>query len=50
MNAVSPTPRLEVLEVTKSFPGVKALQQVSLRVIAGEVLSVVGENGAEKAL
>lgn len=49
MNAVSPTPRLEVLEVTKSFPGVKALQQVSLRVIAGEVLSVVGENGAGKS-
>ncbi len=49
MNGPPPTPRLEVREISKSFPGVKALQSVSLRVEAGEVLSVVGENGAGKS-
>jgi ribose transport system ATP-binding protein len=44
-----PTPRLEVRDITKSFPGVKALKGVSLRVMPGEVLSVVGENGAGKS-
>ena len=42
-------PRLEVREIVKSFPGVKALKGVSLRVMPGEVLSVVGENGACKS-
>jgi ribose transport system ATP-binding protein len=47
--SVSPTPRLEVRDIIKSFPGVKALKGVSLRVMPGEVLSVVGENGAGKS-
>ncbi len=42
-------PRLEVRGIVKSFPGVKALKSVSLRVMQGEVLSVVGENGAGKS-
>ena len=42
-------PRLEVRDIVKSFPGVKALKSVSLRVMPGEVLSVVGENGAGKS-
>jgi ribose transport system ATP-binding protein len=42
-------PRLEVRDIVKSFPGVKALKGVSLRVMPGEVLSVVGENGAGKS-
>lgn len=46
---VSETPRLEVRDIMKSFPGVKALKGVSLRVMPGEVLSVVGENGAGKS-
>lgn len=46
---VSETPRLEVRDIVKSFPGVKALKGVSLRVLPGEVLSVVGENGAGKS-
>ena len=46
---VSETPRLEVRDIVKSFPGVKALKGVSLRVMPGEVLSVVGENGAGKS-
>lgn len=44
-----PSPRLEVREIVKSFPGVKALKGVSLRLMPGEVLSVVGENGAGKS-
>lgn len=48
--SVSPVdPRLEVRNISKSFPGVKALKDVSLRVFPGEVLSVVGENGAGKS-
>jgi ribose transport system ATP-binding protein len=46
---VSEAPRLEVRDIVKSFPGVKALKGVSLRVMSGEVLSVVGENGAGKS-
>jgi ribose transport system ATP-binding protein len=40
---------LEVLEVSKRFPGVLALDRVSLRLQGGEVLAVVGENGAGKS-
>ena len=43
------TARLEVERVSKTFPGVKALSGVSLRVLSGEVLSVVGANGAGKS-
>jgi ribose transport system ATP-binding protein len=49
VSTLLPTPRLEVRDITKSFPGVKALKGVSLRVMPGEVLSVVGENGAGKS-
>jgi ribose transport system ATP-binding protein len=35
--------------VSKSYPGVKALQDVALSVERGEVLAVVGENGAGKS-
>lgn len=35
--------------ISKSFPGVKALDKVSLRVNKGEVLGLVGENGAGKS-
>jgi ribose transport system ATP-binding protein len=35
--------------VSKAFPGVQALDDVSLEVLAGEVLAVVGENGAGKS-
>ena len=45
----NPTPLLEVRNVSKSFPGVKALQNVSLHVNRGEVLAVIGENGAGKS-
>lgn len=40
---------LEVKHITKSFPGVKALQKVDLKVKKGEVHAVMGENGAGKS-
>lgn len=40
---------LEVRGLTKSFPGVQALDQVSISLCAGEVLGVIGENGAGKS-
>ena len=43
------TPRLKIEDVSKEFPGVKALEQVSLEVAAGEVHALVGENGAGKS-
>lgn len=42
-------PLLEVRSVSKSFPGVHALQSVDLELGAGEVLAVIGENGAGKS-
>jgi len=45
----SSAPLLSVDNVTKSFPGVRALQSVSLHLDAGEVLAVIGENGAGKS-
>ncbi len=42
-------PRLRVAGITKSFPGVRALQSVDLEVAAGQVLGLVGENGAGKS-
>jgi len=40
---------LEMMNIEKSFPGVKALQDVSISLHQGMVLSVVGENGAGKS-
>ncbi|MEM8735082.1 MAG: ATP-binding cassette domain-containing protein, partial [Planctomycetota bacterium] len=40
---------LQVQGVSKSFPGVQALSDVSLRLRRGEVLAVLGENGAGKS-
>jgi ABC-type sugar transport system ATPase subunit len=42
-------PRLEVRSVSKSFPGVRALDKVSLVVEAGEIHALLGENGAGKS-
>src|SRR5437764_14870954 len=42
-------PLLDVRNLSKSFPGVRALDGVALRAAAGEVLAVVGENGAGKS-
>lgn len=40
---------LEMREITKIFPGVKALDRVSLNVEAGEIHAICGENGAGKS-
>jgi putative multiple sugar transport system ATP-binding protein len=40
---------LEMRGITKTFPGVSALDNVNLAVRAGEIHAVVGENGAGKS-
>ena len=45
----STTPLLEMRGVSKTFPGVRALDNVSLKAWGGEVLSLMGENGAGKS-
>ena len=40
---------LEMRDITKTFPGVKALSDVNLRVDEGEIHAIVGENGAGKS-
>jgi len=40
---------LEMRSITKTFPGVKALQDVSLSVARGEIHAICGENGAGKS-
>src|ERR1044072_9515123 len=40
---------LEMRNITKTFPGVKALDNVSFSVSQGEIHALVGENGAGKA-
>lgn len=42
-------PALEMRGIIKEFPGVRALDGVSLSVQAGETLALVGENGAGKS-
>ena len=42
-------PRLELLHITKTYPGVVANQDVSLRVLPGSIHAVLGENGAGKS-
>jgi ribose transport system ATP-binding protein len=40
---------LALLKISKSFPGVTALDSVELAVASGEVVALIGENGAGKS-
>jgi len=40
---------LEMKDITKTFPGVKALDGVNMKVKRGEIHALVGENGAGKS-
>jgi ribose transport system ATP-binding protein len=42
-------PALEVRAVSKSFPGVKALDGVSMTLLPGQIHALLGENGAGKS-
>jgi ribose transport system ATP-binding protein len=42
-------PLLELRSISKTYPGVRALDDVSLSVGRGEVLGLIGENGAGKS-
>ena len=42
-------PVLQMRGISKTFPGVRALDHVSLDVRPGEVLALMGENGAGKS-
>src|SRR5512135_2331544 len=42
-------PILEMKNIIKEFPGVKALNNVSFQVAEGEIHCLVGENGAGKS-
>jgi simple sugar transport system ATP-binding protein len=46
---IEPLPIVEVRNASISFPGVKALDEVSFRLLPGEVHTLMGENGAGKS-
>lgn len=44
-----PKTLVEMTGITKTFPGVKALDNAQLTLYSGEVLGLLGENGAGKS-
>ncbi|TAK31017.1 MAG: ATP-binding cassette domain-containing protein, partial [Chloroflexota bacterium] len=42
-------PVLELRKISKSFGGVRALDEVDFRLYLGEVVGLVGDNGAGKS-
>ena len=49
MSDAAPKAAIALDGITKTFPGVRALSQVSLALYPGEVTALVGENGAGKS-
>ncbi len=43
------TPILELSRITKTFPGVRALDEVRFELLPGEIHALIGENGAGKS-
>jgi L-arabinose transport system ATP-binding protein len=48
-SGISPSGTLEIRNVSKAFPNVQALSDVSLDIRPGEILAFMGENGAGKS-
>jgi general nucleoside transport system ATP-binding protein len=44
-----PAPLVELIDIVKTFPGVRANDGVSFSVLAGEIHGLLGENGAGKS-
>src|SRR5581483_1979320 len=48
-NTANRVPKLEMLGISKRFPGVVALDNVDLQLHQGEIIGLIGENGAGKS-
>ncbi|NLP63144.1 sugar ABC transporter ATP-binding protein [Paraburkholderia sacchari] len=46
---MNPTPLLETVGLTRTFPGVRALDGVDFRLFPGEIHTLMGQNGAGKS-
>jgi len=49
MDAITPNIILEMKDVSKAFPGVQALSDISISVAEGQIHGLVGKNGAGKS-